>query len=383
MLAPLLCCQHCISYLCWTLQLSRSPLWKLHFLSTSKASNRKAVSLGYCTESGPLCWVCTVCNTRLGTGDWEFFFVLFRLLNPTSSGKEPATDIIRWILKRTKAPLQFFTLPVDRKKPNRNKTHPAQIPSMCVHVCMYMFIAPCPWYFNQIHCFQKIFFSDNLIFSSIACYLFSRVTKKKKKIGRDIRSAKVKTKTESKETKVYLFWLTVSNHIHNINVFLRPQGHIADTFEKINQAGEWKSLQMTVNKCIIVLPGICWWTSSVGEKKYCLSKIKAFPKGNRGREKTAGRRRVMGDRPKAWPPGVNRWLVTFIIPTQAAKWEARQLPSEELSHISMSKSKSKQGLLLATRCHVFMTKTNVGIPKWKNMPCWHTAAANRYIIVMI
>lgn len=56
---------------------------------------------------------------------------------------------------------------------------------------------------------------------------------------------------------------------------------------------------MTANKCIIVLPGICWWTSSVGEKNYCLGKIKAIPKENRGREKTAGRRRVMGDRPKA------------------------------------------------------------------------------------
>lgn len=111
---------------------------------------------------------------------------------------------------------------------------------------------------------------------------------------------------------------------------------------------------------------------------YSLGKIKPIHRGNRGWKKTAGRRRVMGDRAKAWPLWVNRWLVTFIIPTRAAKWEARQLLSEEFSHVLMSKSKCRLSPLLATRCPVFMTETNVGIPRW------HTAAAVKcYIILTI
>lgn len=106
--------------------------------------------------------------------------------------------------------------------------------------------------------------------------------------------------------------------------------------------------------------------------------------GNRGGEKTAGTRRVMADRLKDWPPRVNRWLVTFIIATQAAQWEAWQPLSEEFSHILMLKSAWRQGPLWSTRCPVFMTETNVGVPKWKNMLHWHTAAAPaaeaRYII---
>lgn len=60
----------------------------------------------------------------------------------------------------------------------------------------------------------------------------------------------------------------------------------------------------------------------------------------------------MGHRPKSWPLGVNRWLVTFIMPAQSAKGEARQLRSEEFSWISMSKSKRRRRLssLLAARC---------------------------------
>lgn len=101
--------------------------------------------------------------------------------------------------------------------------------------------------------------------------------------------------------------------------------------------------------------------------------------GSRGGEKTAGTRRVMTDRPKDWPPRVNRWLVTFIIPTQAAQWEVWQplceKKDQESSHILTSKSPWRQPLLCSTRCPVFMTETNVGIPKWKNMLCWHTAGA--------
>lgn len=103
----------------------RVPHWKWHWLQTLlKAPNTGVVSLGDCRKSGPLCWLC-VKSATLG---WElllflFLFFLFFLLNPTSSGKEPATDIIRWIFKRTKAPLRFFTLPVEKK--DEQKPHPA------------------------------------------------------------------------------------------------------------------------------------------------------------------------------------------------------------------------------------------------------------------
>lgn len=140
-----------------------------------KALNRRAVSLEDCWKSGPLCWVCKVCNTGLGTGDWEFFF---HLLNPTSLGEEPATNIIRWIFKRTKAPLRFFTLPME-KMLNRKPIQPTQ----------YV------WYFNQIHFFHKII-SMIISHSFLFTYLFSKVLK----TGCDI-STKVTTKAENTERK--------------------------------------------------------------------------------------------------------------------------------------------------------------------------------------
>ncbi len=120
-------CYYCVAsivfpYLSCTLQLSGFPLENDIRHPLLKAPNRRAASLGYCRESGPMCWVFKVCNTGLGTGDSEFFFS-FRLLNPTSSGEEPATNIIRWIFKRTKAPLRFFILPVEKKA--EQKPHPA------------------------------------------------------------------------------------------------------------------------------------------------------------------------------------------------------------------------------------------------------------------
>lgn len=61
-------------YLSCTLQLVGFPLENDIRHPLLKAANRRAASLGYCRESGPLCWVFQVCNTRLGTGDLEFFF---------------------------------------------------------------------------------------------------------------------------------------------------------------------------------------------------------------------------------------------------------------------------------------------------------------------
>lgn len=112
---PLLCFQHCYSYLCCTLQLWGFPLANDIHHPLLKAPNRGAVTLEDCWKSGPMCWVCKV---------WEcVFFFFFHLLNPTSLGEEPATDIIRWIFKRTKAPLRFFTLPVEKNA--EKKAHPA------------------------------------------------------------------------------------------------------------------------------------------------------------------------------------------------------------------------------------------------------------------
>lgn len=73
-LGPLLRCQHCYSYLRCTLQLGGFPLANDIHHPLLKALNRRAVSLEDCWKSGPLCWVCKVCNTGLGTGDWELFF---------------------------------------------------------------------------------------------------------------------------------------------------------------------------------------------------------------------------------------------------------------------------------------------------------------------
>lgn len=141
--------QHCFSYLCWTLQLLGFPL-ENHILLL-KAPNRRAASLGYCRESGPLCWVCAVVNTRLGTGDWEalfFFFFslsffLFHLLNPAGSGAEPAADIIRWIFEKNKSSSTIlYTAGGEKTKrtPIKNRY------SVCV--CECVFIVPCPWYFS-------------------------------------------------------------------------------------------------------------------------------------------------------------------------------------------------------------------------------------------
>lgn len=49
------------------------------------------------------------------------------------------------------------------------------------------------------------------------------------------------------ERKAYLFWLAVSNHIHNINVSQRAHGQTTDIFRKINVEGEIIS-HLTANK---------------------------------------------------------------------------------------------------------------------------------------
>ena len=118
------------------------------------------------------------------------------------------------------------------------------------------------------------------------------------KSGCDIRGAKVRSKAENMEMNAHLFWLTVSNHFHSINVFLGPQGHIADIVEKDKSGSKKKISHLTASKCIIMLPGICRSTSSVRKKNYCLGEKKAIYRQQRlGTDSKT--RRVMGDRPKA------------------------------------------------------------------------------------
>lgn len=41
---------------------------------------------------------------------------------------------------------------------------------------------------------------------------------------------------------------------------------------------------------------------------------------------------------------------------------------------------ANEDLLQATRCPVFMRETNIGIPEWKNMPCWLQAKAMKHCV---
>lgn len=110
---------------------ARVPPWKWHSPSTSKAANTRAVSRGDCWNVGH----CVGCVKSVTLG-WalETERVFFPLLNPTSLGEEPASDIIRWIFKRTKVPLRFFTVPV-WKKLNKNPIQHRYPVWVCVCVC--------------------------------------------------------------------------------------------------------------------------------------------------------------------------------------------------------------------------------------------------------
>lgn len=140
MLLPLLCCQHCllptwakllnyygpplnikfaISF--WRLQTGELFLWGIVENLGQCVGCAQWLILGWARETG----------APLRTPP-----PLFRLLIPTSSGKKPTPDIIRWILKRTKAPLHFFTLPVGGKK-GKQKPHP--MPNHLLCVCMHVY----------------------------------------------------------------------------------------------------------------------------------------------------------------------------------------------------------------------------------------------------
>lgn len=128
---PLLCRRHCYSYLCCTLQLRGFPLENDIRHPLLKAANTRAVSRGDCWNVGH----CVGCVKSVTLG-WalETERVFFPLLNPTSLGEEPASDIIRWIFKRTKVPLRFFTVPV-WKKLNKNPIQHRYPVWVCVCVC--------------------------------------------------------------------------------------------------------------------------------------------------------------------------------------------------------------------------------------------------------
>lgn len=143
--------------------------------------------------------------------DWSletelFFPPVFSVLNPTSSGKEPAPNIIRWIFKRTKAPVQFFTLPVGREKKkhetNRNPT------SVCVHTHKPIVLD------ISVELISEDYFNDNLTLSSI-CLSLQLCPKK----WQGFRCVRVKTKAENTGSGAIC-----SGFAYLImNVFQRPQ----------------------------------------------------------------------------------------------------------------------------------------------------------------
>lgn len=90
------------------------------------------------------------------------------------------------------------------------------------------------------------------------------------KTGCDIKSAEVKSKAKNTERRAYLFWLSVSNHIHNIHLFQRPHNRYFWKDKSVKGGGGNLTLDCKQGNCIVVLPGICWWT------KYSLNKIKAI-----------------------------------------------------------------------------------------------------------
>lgn len=128
--------------------------------------------------------------------DWsletELFSPFFSFLNPTSSGKEPAPNIIRWIFKRTKAPVQFFTLPVGRGKKKKawNKQK--------LHECVRIHISPLSLIF-QFNWFQKII---SMIISHFLpfAYLSSYVPKNGRDLG--VCGSKLKLRTLGAELSV-------------------------------------------------------------------------------------------------------------------------------------------------------------------------------------
>lgn len=153
---------------------------------------------------------------------------------------------------------------------------------MCIHVYSLCF--------TQNSFLPEDYFPDNLTLSSICLSLSSKILK----TGCDIRSAKVKTKAENTEREVYLLWLTVSNHIHNINVFPRPQGQITDFFGTIKKKGEENlTLDCEQGKVhICVAWYLCW------REKLMPEQDKGYPGGTgaEGRQREGGGWWVTGQR---------------------------------------------------------------------------------------
>ncbi len=157
-----MCCQHCFFYLRCTLQLSGFPVENDIRHPLLKAPNRRAVSLGDCRKSGPVCWVCKVSNIRLGTGDWEFFsfsFLSFKSnqLRQGASYRHYQVDF----QKNKSSSAILYT--ASEKKLNRHS-----IPhrySLCVYVCV--FVCTLPLVFQPNSFLPEDYFPDNLTPSSI------------------------------------------------------------------------------------------------------------------------------------------------------------------------------------------------------------------------
>lgn len=120
--------------------------------------------------------------------DWsletELFSPFFSFLNPTSSGKKPAPNIIRWIFKRTKAPVQFFTLPVGRG--GKKSMKQTETPRVCVHTHKPIVLD------ISVELISEDYFNDNLTLSSI-CLSLQLCPKK----WQGFRCVRVKTKAEN------------------------------------------------------------------------------------------------------------------------------------------------------------------------------------------
>lgn len=107
--------------------------------------------------------------------------------------------------------------------------------------------------------------------------------------------------------KAYLFCLALSNHIHNINVFHRPQGEIQDIFGEINLKGKKEKKNLTLDcKQGKVHNCVAWYL--LVDMQCCRGKVlpeqdKGHPQRARGgREKAAGGRRVRGQRGRGLTP---------------------------------------------------------------------------------
>ena len=163
-LAPLLCCQHCYSYPCCTLQLRKgSPPLENDIRRTLLKGLRKQESFhGGIVENLGHCVGCVkVCNTGLGTGDWELLCVFFspppRLFKSNQLRQGASHRHYQVDFRKNKSSSAILYAASGRKK-KLNRNHIQRRYSACVWVCVSC-------YFN--HFFQKIISPDNLTLSPI------------------------------------------------------------------------------------------------------------------------------------------------------------------------------------------------------------------------